>query len=703
MTGAALTEPRSQGFRPDLEGLRGIAVLLVLVYHAGVPRLTGGYVGVDVFFVLSGFLITGLLVRELESTGTVSLPAFYARRARRLLPAAAVCLLATVAISAVVLPPLRTPDVTADGIAAALYASNIRFAIEATDYLQSEGAPSPLLHFWSLGVEEQFYVFWPALLLLVTRGAAAIVRRVAIVAAVVLVLSLGLSLWLTVANAPWAFYSLPTRAWELAIGALLAVGAARLVRLPPGVAAAAGWIGLAAVALSAVVIRTDTPFPGTAALLPTVGSGLVILAGMRASPAGPGRLLGLPPLRFLGKISYSLYLWHWPVIVLPAALIDTPLPVRIGLAVLAIPIAWASQRWIEEPIRHGRLVGLVPRRNLAVAGALTVALVLSSAAIGRTIEGGLANAASGRDAGESLDGVLGPVRTPSVPSATAPPTASPTADPEQFAGPVPANLLPRLVDAPDDKPSTYEDGCHVDQGARAPADCVYGDPKSDTTVVLAGDSHAAQWFPALEWLATENGWRLLPMTKGACSIAEVTVWNTTFERAYEECDAWREAVLERIETVEADLVIVATSRTHTPMVDGRVLEGDRARATMLEAVGRTLNRLNEIAPRVVVLADTPRATTDPPTCLSQNLGEMEACATPRERAFIQAWSEGEREVAEAADAAFVDVAPWVCPVDPCPVVIARYLVYRDTHHLTTPFVMALRSRLQAALPALPAP
>ncbi len=711
MTGTGPTEPRSPGFRPDLEGLRGIAVLLVLVYHAGVPGLTGGYIGVDVFFVLSGFLITGLLVRELSATGTVSLPAFYARRARRLLPAAATCLLVTVAVSAVVLPPLRMADVSADGIAAALYASNLRFAFEATDYLRSEGAPSPLLHFWSLGVEEQFYVFWPALLLLATRRTADIVRRVLIVAVVVFGLSLALSLWLTIANAPWAFYSLPTRAWELAIGAVLAVGAARLVRMPPNVAAVAGWVGLAMVALSAVVIETTTPFPGTAALLPTVGSGLVILAGMRPSPAGPGWLLGIRPLRFLGKISYSLYLWHWPVIVLPAALIDTPLPVRIGLAILAIPIGWLSQRWVEEPIRHGRFVGLVPRRNLAVAGALTLALVVSSAAIGRTIETGLASAASGGDASDSLDPVLGPVtRSPtpgttppgSTPGTTPSPDAtdapSPTPEPDQFAGPVPANLLPRLVDVPDDKPSMYDDGCHVDQGARAPADCVYGDRDSTTTVVITGDSHAAQWFPALERLATENGWRLLPMTKSACSTADVTVWNTTFERAYEECDAWREAVFRRIEAAGADLVIMATSRGHRPIVGGAVLDGAAAHDAMLEAVERSLDRLAGIAPHVAVIADTPRMRTDPPTCLSNHLDEMEACATPREDAFVEAWSAGERAVAEAADVAFVDVGAWVCPADPCPVVVARYLVYRDTHHITTPFATALRSRLEAALP-----
>ena len=223
--------PPSDGrapFRPDIEGLRAVAVLLVLAYHARIPGFPGGYIGVDVFYVVSGFLITGLIVRELRATGRVDLVTFYARRARRLLPAALVVIALTVIASAIVLPPLRVPDVAADGAAAALYVSNIRFAAQATDYLQAELDPSPLLHFWSLGVEEQFYLFWPALLLLVA-GRRTNIRRVGLVVAVVAVLSFGLGIAWTASDAPLAFFLLPARAWELAIGAGLAIGVTRLV------------------------------------------------------------------------------------------------------------------------------------------------------------------------------------------------------------------------------------------------------------------------------------------------------------------------------------------------------------------------------------------------------------------------------------------------------------------------------------------
>ena len=441
-----------EGFRPDLEGLRAVAVSLVLLYHAAVPGFGGGYVGVDVFFVLSGFLISGLLLRELETSGTISLASFYARRLRRLLPAVALLILVTVVASVVVLSPLRAGDVAADGVAAALYASNLRFAVQATDYLQSELAPSPLLHLWSLGVEEQFYLFWPALLLLATRGSANRRVRVGLVAASVVVASFALSLWLTTASAPWAFFSLPSRAWELGIGALLAVGAYRLATLPRGLAGAAGWLGLGMIVASAFLIDTSTPFPGMAALLPTVGTALAMLPGMRGPGETPARLLGWRPARFLGRISYSLYLWHWPILVLPTAVAGEtlPLPVRVGLMLAAIPIAYASQRWLEDPIRRGRFVGVVPRRNLAVAGALSMAVAATSLGLGFVTTQRLA-AATSVEAGATappLPDLGGLAATPSPSTPNGSPGASATANatpaatlPPPPAGPVPADLF----------------------------------------------------------------------------------------------------------------------------------------------------------------------------------------------------------------------------------------------------------------------
>jgi peptidoglycan/LPS O-acetylase OafA/YrhL len=700
------------GFRPDIEGLRAIAVTLVLLYHAAVPGFGGGFVGVDVFFVLSGFLITGLLLRELERTGSISLPSFYARRLRRLLPAVALVILVTVVASVVFLSPLRAADVAADGVAASLYASNLWFALQATDYLQAELAPSPLLHLWSLGVEEQFYLVWPALLLLATAGAADRARRVGIVAIVVVLASLGLSFWLTTASAPWAFFSLPSRAWELGIGAVLAVGAVRLAGIPRRFAISAGWLGLAMIGAAGLVIETSTPFPGLAALLPTVGTALAMIPGMRGPTNGPARILGWAPARFLGRISYSLYLWHWPLLVLPTAVVGEtlPLPIRVGLMVLAIPIAYASQRWLEDPIRRGRLVGVMPRRNLALAGALSIAVASTSLALGfvttQRLAAATAGPSDGSEAGAEVPlpqlGGLAATPTPTPPATAAGP--SPAVSPGPMAslpppagGPVPVGLIPSLDTARADVPATYENGCHLSQPETDIPECVFGAPESSTVVVLFGDSHAAQWFPALERLAVERSWRLISLTKSGCTPAWITVWDRTLKRADSECDVWRDRVMERVAAERPDLVIVASSHPYPSAANGAEMPADDG-ARLAAGLEKTLRRLVPIAAAVALIGDTPKWDLDPPECLSAHLDQVLECTAARVDLLDEAWLQREMTMAADSGAAFVEPTNWACPTDPCTPIVGRYLVYRDYHHLATPYVIALRDRLAAALP-----
>jgi peptidoglycan/LPS O-acetylase OafA/YrhL len=368
---------RARDFRPDVAGLRGIAVLLVVLFHAGLSQVSGGFVGVDVFFVISGFVITGVLLREHEKTKGTSLLAFYARRARRILPAGTVVIIVTVLISYRWLGFIAGNQVAQDDKAAALFYANFHFISLSTNYFTSHLPPSPLQHFWSLSVEEQFYLVYPTIFLCVALvwRRQPIVRKLAVVLLVVIGASFVLSVVQTASNANAAYFSPFTRAWELALGALVAIGSRPLSKLPSTLAAALTWAGMACVLLAAFLYTSATAYPGDAVALPVLGAAAIIAGGAAAPAVGAEAVLGRLPLQWLGLISYSLYLWHWPLLVVPEEHATHPLSLehKLLLALLAVAVSAVSFVLIENPIRKAKKLSRRNVLSLAMGGCLIAA------------------------------------------------------------------------------------------------------------------------------------------------------------------------------------------------------------------------------------------------------------------------------------------------------------------------------------------
>ena len=363
------TAPGDRRFRPDIEGLRAVAVLLVVLYHAGVGGLSGGYVGVDVFFVISGFVITGVLLREHGRTGRTSLLGFYGRRSRRIIPAATVVIVVTVIVASIVLGVIYGDQTAVDARWTAVFLANFHFASVGTNYLTAHQPPSPLLNFWSLAVEEQFYLVYPTLFLVIAalRGRWTLRAKLVVGLVAVVVASFTLSVVQTASDPTVAYFSPFTRAWELALGALVAVGTQWLLTLPRPIGAVLTWGGLAAIAFGAVRFNSQTAYPGSLVAIPVVGTCLVIAGGTNTPRRAAESVLGLAPVRWIGKLSYSIYLWHWPILVIAAdAAGSASLPFRqnVRWLLVALGASVISFYLVEAPIRRASSPPLSAVRGL---------------------------------------------------------------------------------------------------------------------------------------------------------------------------------------------------------------------------------------------------------------------------------------------------------------------------------------------------
>jgi peptidoglycan/LPS O-acetylase OafA/YrhL len=683
------------GFRLDIEGLRAVAVLAVVAFHADLPGVGGGYVGVDVFFVISGFLITGILWREVTAAGTIHLGRFYGARARRLLPAAATAGVATAIGSAVLLPPLQARSVLGDGIASALYVGNYRFAVHGTDYLASDTPPSPFQHYWSLGVEEQFYLLWPALIigtaLLIRRGgsrAPSWLNPYLLVLVVVAATSFALSVAWTRLFPPWAFFSLPTRAWELGVGGLVALSAGQWRRLPTLPAAVAGWGGLALIVLSCHQLGAATPYPGTAALLPVLGSALVIGAGCAGSKRGAGRVLSLPGLRAIGRVSYSWYLWHWPVLLLMPPLLGPAagLAGRLAAVVVSAGLAVLTLHLVENPGRFAAPVRRSAGRSLALGGAATAVavcagvllLVLVPVPVGR----GVAAAAPKISVTPPPSAGAVDPRDAAVRQGFAQAQAAVAASADLKA--VPSNLTPPLAEAPADKPVVFVNGCVRSWRETGQNECATGDLTSATTVALIGDSHAAMWSPALQQLAEQRHWRLETLGKVTCPLMDLPITSPYLGREYIECRQWRADIMARMQAERPRLIVLSMSRRYG--ADFGFTSYDPA---WIDSLTRAVAQLRSIGANVLVLGPIPDPHSTVPTCLSAHLDDAFACSPPRSTAVNDAGIAAERAATAAGGGRYADLTELFCTRERCPVIVGNDLVYRDDNHVTIEYAQTL--------------
>ncbi|WP_402375871.1 acyltransferase family protein [Isoptericola rhizosphaerae] len=681
-TSATSVKGRPAGaFRPDIEGMRAIAIGLVLIYHAGVRQLPGGFVGVDVFFVISGFLITGLLIRELERTGRISLSTFYARRAKRLLPATGLVLATTALLTWWTVSAVDWRAFGGDIVSAALYVVNWRLADRSVDYLAEDVGASPVQHFWSLAVEEQFYIVWPLLIVALAwwlrrRGHLRIRQVLTAGILAVIVPSLAYSVYLTTNSPATAFFVTPTRLWELGIGALAAIGTTVWLRLPRAAAIVLGWTGLAAVMASGFLFSTSTAWPGYAALLPTLGTAAMIIAGYTSGRAGVAGVLSWRPAVWVGGLSYSLYLWHWPLIVAATAYWGD-LGARRGLLVVAasfIP-AYISYRLVENPVRFApslksNRLSLSVGANFTAVGVLAgLVLVLLVPSNGGGTDDRQAQGASAIGSGAEPE----------------PGTTSSLTDVDWF--------VPDAVAAVDDVPS-YAPECQVDQQSTRPVRCEWGDVDGDLTVAVVGDSKIMQWYSAIDEIAQDEGWRIVSYTKSACGFHDGM--QVAKGERYESCATWNDAVIDLLVELDPD-VVLTSQRINDVLADPDDVES-RSVDSMVDAMVRRWTTLADAGVPLVVMLDNPNPGITVYECVAENPDDLAACTFDLEEGIGRSGALAQEPAAEQVPGVrTIDLRSEICPDDPCVPIIGNVLLYRQTSHLTDTYVRTLTDRVREEL------
>ena len=672
---------RPRGVRPEIQALRAVAVLAVVLYHLWPGRLPGGFVGVDIFFVISGFLITSHLVREVDRTGGISLAQFWARRARRLLPASILVLVSAALLVVAFVPQSYWLQFFREIGAATIYLENWQLAADAVDYLAADNEASPVQHFWSLSVEEQFYIAWPLIVVaaafLSGVKASAARRRifVAVALGVVTVASLVFSILWTSQDAASAYFITPTRAWEFGAGGLLGILSVASVRFV-ALRTVVSWLGWATIGFSVLVYSDALPFPGFLAIVPVLGTLAVMWGGTPRTGWSATRLVSLRPVQFVGDISYSLYLWHWPLIVIAPFLTGQEIGSRVKLVILGLSVllAFVTKIMVEDPARSRRFFLSHSPRVTFVSTAAAMVLVLAATAGGSLFvqhEVNVAAAQADRIAAGDVEcfGAPGIDRTCDEPL-----------------------LDGVLVPAPvlnEDRGDAFDDGCMVDHDSAELIRCNYGSERTDAVVVaLVGDSHASMWLAALQEIAEAENMRIETFLKSGCAYNAVDT--SDYMHDSELCDQWKVNVDDQLARMPELSMVVTSYRSSLVKA---------SKADTIEGFEKLWNPLVERGIDVVAIADVAEMRKNSVACVDskQDSGDYSSCAMPRDDAFAKV-ADRQKAAADRVGATYIDLNPYLCDDKRCFMVVGHVMTFRDPTHLSATFARTVGPLLGAALP-----
>lgn len=680
--------PRSP-FRADIQALRALAVAAVVVYHLWPNQLPGGFVGVDIFFVISGYLITAHLLGEVERTGRIALLDFWSRRIRRLLPAAFTVLIGSVVAMFTLMPSVTWQNTLREVAASAAYVENWLLAHDAVDYLASENSATLAQHYWSLSVEEQFYIIWP-LLLMVALAISGRTKNLnghkAITAAIgfILLSSFAFSLIVTVTQPAFAFFATPARAWEFAAGGLVATfSSSRGPTFMAGARRVAAWIGPLTILISVLFINGSMSFPGLVALVPVAGAVLCIFGGEHSNPKIQKRIVENPAVQWLGNYSYPIYLWHWPLIIITPWVLhgDPSWSTKLILLGMTLALAYLTKRFIEDPVRTGGFWrgSRWPAYSLAGGG---MALLIAVSATGylqvehrNDIED--ASALQRVVSGEACFGALAMTSDARC--------KKPYARPD--------NLDTAFAAADVYAPAAH---CQTGREVTEPVRCTFGEQTSPTKVVaVVGNSHAVRLMPALDLYGMKNGWKILLMASTDCM--GLTTQAVGKQSADDTCLTWSRNVQQTLlATPELDAVVFASHVSAQNYLAGASPSADDIRNASNQVIS-SWSAFVEQGVRVIVTEDVPgMRPTDGPECIALSAQTYDPCSMPRSE-VVKSNLMTELAQEHSHLVSFLPLEQYFCDLARCHSLIGGVIVYSDSHHLTTTYSRTLATYIGSSI------